>query len=193
LHFPLEAGYVAVAEVLAQLLHLFQLQQVDSQNLDSSDHKLVSLLTVAEQGTFVLLLVLDKRLDVNIEALTRRALRRLCGELTLLEEQGKEGEERVLVDLPLVRLELGLVPRVRKGRGLHWLSSRGHLCGFLLVDLCRWREQVTRHRWQWACVLHLKTCVLGTHGGEGVERGGHGEGAPEGVHGSGGQVALDLL
>lgn len=138
MHFPLEAGYVAVAEVLAQLLHLFQLQQVDSQNLDSSDHKLVSLLTVAEQGTFVLLLVLDKRLDVNIEALTRRALRRLCGELTLLEEQGKEGEERVLVDLPLVSLELGLVPRVREGRGLRWLSSRGHLCGFLLVDLCRW-------------------------------------------------------
>ena len=50
----------------------------------------------------------DDDLDVNIEALTRRALRRLCGELTLLEEQGKEGEERVLVDLPLVRLELGL-------------------------------------------------------------------------------------
>ena len=120
-------------------------------NMKSSNtHKLVSLLTVAEQGTFVLLLVLDKRLqdkyydgdadsyeyvdeddddddddddaddddddddgeddnlDVNIEALTRRALRRLCGELTLLEEQGKEGEERVLVDLPLVSLELGL-------------------------------------------------------------------------------------
>ena len=50
----------------------------------------------------------DDDLDVNIEALTRRALRRLCGELTLLEEQGKEGEERVLVDLPLVSLELGL-------------------------------------------------------------------------------------
>ena len=95
----------------------------------SNTHKLVSLLTVAEQGTFVLLLVLDKRLqdeyyhgdadsydytdedddlDVNIEALTGRALRRLCGELTLLEEQGKEGEEGVLVDLPLVCLELGL-------------------------------------------------------------------------------------
>ena len=50
----------------------------------------------------------DDDLDVNIEALTRRTLRRLCGELTLLEEQGKEGEERVLVDLPLVSLELGL-------------------------------------------------------------------------------------
>ena len=50
----------------------------------------------------------DDDLDVNIKALTGRALRRLCGELTLLEEQGKEGEERVLVDLPLVRLELGL-------------------------------------------------------------------------------------
>ena len=50
----------------------------------------------------------DDNLDVNIEALTRRALRRLCGELTLLEEQGKEGEEGVLVDLPLVSLELGL-------------------------------------------------------------------------------------
>ena len=76
----------------------------------SNTHKLVSLLTVAEQGTFVLLLVLDKRLqddqdhyyedadndstddeedddlDVNIEALTRRTLCRLCGELTLLED-----------------------------------------------------------------------------------------------------------
>ena len=50
----------------------------------------------------------DDDLDVNIEALTRRALRRLCGELTLLEEQGKKGEERMLVYLPLVRLELGL-------------------------------------------------------------------------------------
>ena len=50
----------------------------------------------------------DDDLDVNIEALTRRALRRLCGELALLEEQGKEGEEGVLVDLPLVSLELGL-------------------------------------------------------------------------------------
>ena len=38
LHLPLEAGDVAVAEVLAQLLHLLQLQQVDSQHLDSSDH-----------------------------------------------------------------------------------------------------------------------------------------------------------
>ena len=51
----------------------------------------------------------DDDLDVNIEALTRRALRRLCGELTLLEEQGKKREEWVLVDRPLVLLQLGLL------------------------------------------------------------------------------------
>lgn len=38
LHLALEAGDVAVAEVLAQLLHLLQLEQVYSQHLDGFDH-----------------------------------------------------------------------------------------------------------------------------------------------------------
>jgi len=38
LHLPLEAGDVSVAEVLAELLHLLQLQQVDPQHLDGPDH-----------------------------------------------------------------------------------------------------------------------------------------------------------
>jgi len=109
LHLPLETSDIPVAEVFAQLLHLFQLQQVNPQHLDRSDHKLVCLLTVAEQGPFILLLVLDKRLDVNVEALAGGALRGLCGELALLKEEGEEGEEGVLVDLPLVSLKLGLI------------------------------------------------------------------------------------
>ena len=55
----------------------------------------------------LLLLMLD--LDINIEALAGGALRGLCGELAFLKEESKEGEERVLVDLSLVRLKLGLV------------------------------------------------------------------------------------
>ena len=50
----------------------------------------------------------DEDLDVNVEALAGRALRGLCGELALLKEEGEEGEEGVLVDLPLVSLKLGL-------------------------------------------------------------------------------------
>ena len=48
-------------------------------------------------------------LDVNVEALAGGALRGLCGQLALLKEESKEGEEGVLVDLSLVRLKLGLV------------------------------------------------------------------------------------
>ena len=38
LHLALEAGDVSVAEVLAELLHLLQLQQVDPQHLYGPDH-----------------------------------------------------------------------------------------------------------------------------------------------------------
>ena len=38
LHLALEAGDIAVAEILAQLLNLLQLKQVDSQHLDRSYH-----------------------------------------------------------------------------------------------------------------------------------------------------------
>ena len=109
LHLPLQAGDVAVAEVLAEVLHLLQLQQVDPEHLDGANHQIVHLLVLREEGLLVPLLVLHKGLNVLIEAVAGRALRRLGGQLTLLKEQGKEGEEGVLVDLPLVRLELGLV------------------------------------------------------------------------------------
>ena len=38
LHLALEAGDVTVAEVLAELLHLLQLEQMDPQHLDGLDH-----------------------------------------------------------------------------------------------------------------------------------------------------------
>jgi hypothetical protein len=38
LHLALETGDVSVAEILAELLHLLQLQQVNPQHLDRSDH-----------------------------------------------------------------------------------------------------------------------------------------------------------
>ena len=50
----------------------------------------------------------DEDLDINIEALAGGALGGLGGKLALLKEESEEGEEGVLVDLPLVRLELGL-------------------------------------------------------------------------------------
>jgi len=140
LHLSLEASDIPVAEVFAQLLHLFQLKQVDPQHLDRSDHKLVCLLTVTEQGPFILLLMLHKSLDINVEALAGGALRGLCGELALLKEESKEGEERVLVDLSLVCLKLGLIPGIRKGWGLCWLCRGVHVGGLLLVHLCWWGE-----------------------------------------------------
>ena len=38
LHLALEAGDVSVAEVLAELLNLLQLQQVNPEHLDPTDH-----------------------------------------------------------------------------------------------------------------------------------------------------------
>lgn len=38
MHLGLEAGDVAVTEVLAELVHLLQLQQVDTQHLDRLHH-----------------------------------------------------------------------------------------------------------------------------------------------------------
>ena len=63
---------------------------------------------VREEGLPLSVLVLHKRLDVEVEALRGRTLRGLRGQLALLKEEGEEGEEGVLVDLPLVSLELGL-------------------------------------------------------------------------------------
>ena len=105
----LETGDITVAEVLAQVLHLLQLEEVDTKHLDRPDHQVVHLLVLREEGLLVPLLVLHEGLNVLVETVARWALGRLCGELTLLEEQGKEREERVLVDRPLVLLQLGLL------------------------------------------------------------------------------------
>ena len=105
----LETGDITVAEVLAQVLHLLQLEEVDTKHLDRPDHQVVHLLVLCEEGLLVPLLVLHEGLNVLVETVARWALGRLCGQLTLLEEQGKEREERVLVDRPLVLLQLGLL------------------------------------------------------------------------------------
>ena len=105
----LETGDVAVAEVLAQVLHLLQLEEVDTKHLDRPDHQVVHLLVLREEGLLVPLLVLHEGLNVLVETVARWALGRLCGQLTLLEEQGKKREEWVLVDRPLVLLQLGLL------------------------------------------------------------------------------------
>jgi len=109
LHLALEASDVPVAEILAQVLHLLQLEEVDAKHLDGPDHQVVHLLVLREERLLVPLLVLHKGLDVLVEAVAGRALRGLGGQLTLLKEQGKEGEEGVLVDGPLVLLQLGLL------------------------------------------------------------------------------------
>ena len=105
----LEAGDVPVAEVLAQVLHLLELKEVDAKHLDRPDHQVVHLLVLREERLLIPLLVLHEGLDVLVEAVTGRALRRLSGQLTLLKEEGEEGEEGVLVDGPLVLLQLGLL------------------------------------------------------------------------------------
>ena len=120
----LEAGDIAVAEVLAQVLHLLQLEEVDTKHLDRPDHQVVHLLVLGEEGLLVSLLVLHEGLNVLVETVAGRAFRRLGRKLALLKEQGKEGEEGVLVDRPLVLLQLGLVI-LALGRGIVFLEARG--------------------------------------------------------------------
>ena len=67
LHLSLQAGYVPVAEVFAQLLDLLQLQQVNPQHLDGADHEVIYLLIVCEEWFLVSLLVLHKSLNVHIK------------------------------------------------------------------------------------------------------------------------------
>ena len=90
-------------------MHLLQLKEVDAKHLDGPHHQVVHLLVLSEERLLVPLLVLHKGLNVLVEAVAGRALRGLGGELALLKEEGEEGEEGVLVDLPLVGLKLGLV------------------------------------------------------------------------------------
>jgi len=125
LHLALEASDVPVAEILAEVLHLLELKEVDAKHLDGPDHQVVHLLVLREERLLVPLLVLHKGLNVLIEAVAGRALRRLGGQLTLLKEQGKEGEEGVLVDGPLVLLQLGLLVLPLARGGIVFLEAGG--------------------------------------------------------------------
>jgi len=79
LHLALEAGDVSVAEVLAELLNLLQLQQVNPEHLDPTDHQIVDFLVGGEERLLVPLLVVDEGLDVQVEGLAARAFGRLSG------------------------------------------------------------------------------------------------------------------
>ena len=50
---------------------------------------------VREEGLALSVLVLHERLDVQVEALRGRALRRLRGQLALLKQEGQQGEQWV--------------------------------------------------------------------------------------------------
>ena len=54
----LETSDVSVAEVLAQLLDLLQLQQMYPQHLDGDDHQIIHLFVASEEGFLVSLLML---------------------------------------------------------------------------------------------------------------------------------------
>ena len=58
-------------------------------------YKLICLLAVRQQWPLVLLLVLNKRLDVDVESLAGGTLGGLSGELALFKQQRKQGEEGV--------------------------------------------------------------------------------------------------
>ena len=55
----LETCDVSVAEVLAQLLHLLQLQQMDPQHLDGDYHQVIHLFVASEERFLVSLLMLQ--------------------------------------------------------------------------------------------------------------------------------------
>ena len=61
----LQTSDVSVTEVLAQLLHLLQLQQVDSQHLYWYDHQVVHLL-VAREERFLIFLLMLKMMTVKL-------------------------------------------------------------------------------------------------------------------------------
>lgn len=63
LHLAAQAGDVARAKVLAQLLHLLQLEQVYSQHLQRLYHQSVQLAVVRQQGALFLLQQLYKGLQ----------------------------------------------------------------------------------------------------------------------------------
>ena len=68
----------------------------------ASAYQIINLLVRREERLLVPVLVLDEGLDVEVEGVAARTLRGLCGQLALLEEQGQQGEQGVLVDTPLI-------------------------------------------------------------------------------------------
>ena len=63
--------------------------------LIAKSHQVIGLVIVREEGLPLSVLVLHKRLDVEVEALRGRTLRRLCGQLALLKEKGQQWEQWV--------------------------------------------------------------------------------------------------
>ena len=106
-------------------MHLLQLKEVNAKHLDRADHQVVHLLVLREERLLVPLLVLHKGLNVLVEAVAGRALWRLCGQLAFLKEKGKEREEGVLVDGPLVLLQLGLLVLPLARGGIVFLEAGG--------------------------------------------------------------------
>ena len=61
----------------------------------ASSHQVIGLVIVREEGLPLSVLVLHKRLDVEVEALRGRTLRGLRGQLALLKEEGQQWEQWV--------------------------------------------------------------------------------------------------
>ena len=87
--YHLEACYVSVAEVLAELLDFLELEQVYPEHLDGDEHEVVHLLVPGEEGLFVPLLVLGEGLDIDVEGVSVGAVWILSSELTFLKEKSQ--------------------------------------------------------------------------------------------------------
>lgn len=106
LHLAFQTRNVPVTEVLTQLLHLLQLQQVDPQHLYGlyhlpktkqncikrfalvfSAYQSVDLALVGQERLAVALLVLHERLDVQVESIARLWVGGLSRQLTSLEQE----------------------------------------------------------------------------------------------------------
>ena len=64
-------------------------------NREPASHQVIGLVIVREEGLPLSVLVLHERLDVQVEALRRGAIRRLRCQLALLKQKGQQREQRV--------------------------------------------------------------------------------------------------
>ena len=71
--------------------------QLDNINMSTchGSHQSIEFRIIAEERVVVLLLVMYKRLDVDVKVIGRRTLRGACRLLTLLKQQSHQREERV--------------------------------------------------------------------------------------------------